>query len=120
MAEHNKTGKAGEELAVKYLQEHAYDIIERNWRFMHYEIDIIARKGNVLSIVEVKTRTGDFFGEPEEGVTKKKERFLSSAAHEYVVMKNLDVEVRYDIISIVFSNGKHELKMIEDAFYPFS
>ena|SRR5258705_7630894 len=120
MAEHNKTGKKGEELAVKYLRENSYDIIECNWRYKHYEIDIIAKKENILSIVEVKSRTGDYFGEPEEGVTKKKERFLSDAAHEYVCMKDLDVEVRYDIISIIFWNGKYELKMIEDAFYPFS
>lgn len=120
MAEHNETGKAGEKLAAKYLRENGYDILERNWRFNHFEIDIVARKGNILSIVEVKTLTGDFFGEPEEGVTKRKERFLSSAAHEYVVMKNLDVEVRYDIISVTFFEGRHELKMIEDAFYPFS
>ena len=112
MAEHNETGKKGEDLAVKYLREHGYDIIECNWRFKHYEIDIIAKKGNTLAIVEVKSRTGDFFGEPEEGVTKKKERFLSDAAHEYVCMKDIDVEVRYDIISIIFWNGKYELKFI--------
>lgn len=120
MAQHNQTGKAGEELAVKYLLEHGYKILERNWRYMHFEIDIVARKEEILAIVEVKTRTGEFFGDPEEGVTKQKERFLSSAAHEYVVLKNLDVEVRYDIISIVFSKGTYELKMIEDAFYPYS
>jgi putative endonuclease len=120
MAKHNKTGKEGEELAVEYLREHGFDIIECNWRFKHYEIDIIAKKENILSIVEVKSRTGNFFGEPEEGVSKRKERFLADAAHEYICMKDLDVEVRYDIISIIFFNGRHELKMIEDAFYPFS
>lgn len=120
MAEHNKTGKAGEELAVKYLRENGYEIVDCNWRFKHYEIDIIAKKGNILSIVEVKSLSSNYFGEPEEGVSKKKERFLSDAAHEYVCLKDLDVEVRYDIISIIFSNGKYELKMIEDAFYPFS
>jgi|SRR4051812_46813994 putative endonuclease len=120
MAEHNKTGKKGEELAIQYLREQGYEIIECNWRSKHLEIDIIARKENTLSIVEVKSRTGDFFGEPEEGVTKKKERFLADAAHEYVCKKDLDVEVRYDIISIVFHDGKHQLKFIEDAFYPFA
>ena len=119
MAEHNETGKAGEELAVKYLLENGYDILQRNWRFGRYEIDIIAQKKNILSIVEVKTRTGDFFGDPEEGVTKKKERFLADSADEYILQKQLDVDVRYDIISIVFNRGKYDLKMIEDAFYPF-
>ena len=119
MADHNETGKIGEELAVKYLTKHGYTIAARNWRFGKYEIDIIARKGNVLSIVEVKTRTGNFFGEPEEGVTKKKERFLADAADRYIQSKNLDVECRYDIISVTFSGSSYEINMIEDAFYPF-
>jgi putative endonuclease len=119
MAEHNETGKKGEELAVKYLLDNGYDILHRNWRFGKYEVDIIAQKKNILSIVEVKSRTGDFFGEPEEGVTKKKERYLADAADYYIQSKNLNVECRYDIISIVFWGGKYELKMIEDAFYPY-
>lgn len=112
-------GREGEMLAVAHLRENGYEIVERNWRFGKLEIDIIARKGNVLSIVEVKTRSGDYFGEPEDGVTKAKERFLATAADHYIISRNLDVEVRYDIISIVIHNGRHELKMIEDAFYPY-
>ena len=112
-------GREGENLAVAHLRENGYEIVERNWRFGKLEIDIIARKGNVLSIVEVKTRSGDYFGEPEDGVTKAKERFLATAADHYIFSRNLDVEVRYDIISIVIHNGRHELKMIEDAFYPY-
>ncbi len=112
-------GREGEILAVAHLRENGYEIVERNWRFGKLEIDIIARKGNVLSIVEVKTRSGDYFGEPEDGVTKAKERFLATAADHYIISRNLDVEVRYDIISIVIHNGRHELKMIEDAFYPY-
>src|SRR5690606_28588716 len=112
-------GREGENLAVAHLRENGYEIVERNWRFGKLEIDIIARKGNVLSIVEVKTRSGDYFGEPEDGVTKAKERFLATAADHYIISRNLDVEVRYDIISIVIHNGRHELKMIEDAFYPY-
>ena len=112
-------GREGENLAVAHLRENGYEIVERNWRFGKLEIDIIARKGNVLSIVEVKTRSGDYFGEPEDGVTKAKERFLATAADHYIISRNLDVGVRYDIISIVIHNGRHELKMIEDAFYPY-
>ena len=119
MAQHNETGKAGEEMAAKYLLENGYDILERNWKHKHYEIDIIAKKGNTLSIVEVKTRTGNFFGEPEEGVSKKQERFLAHAADHYILSKDLHVECRYDIVSITMFNGRHELKFIEDAFYPY-
>jgi putative endonuclease len=116
---HYQLGQKGEEMAVIYLKQNGYDIKERNWRFGKLEVDIIAQKGNILSIVEVKTRTGDYFGEPEEGVTRAKERFLATAADHYIISKNLDVEVRYDIISIVMHQGRHELKMIEDAFYPY-
>ena len=119
MAQHNETGKTGEGDAVKYLMENGYEILERNWRYHRYEIDIIARKGNILSIVEVKTRTGNFFGEPFEAVTKKKERALADSADYYVVSRNLDVEVRYDIASVTINNGKSKVVLIEDAFYPF-
>ena len=119
LSPHYQLGKDGEEIAAQHLLKNGYDILHRNWRFGKFEIDIVAQKGNTLSIVEVKTRTGDYFGEPEEGVTKEKEKFLATAADHYIQSKNLDVEVRYDIISIVFFNGKHELKMIEDAFYPY-
>ncbi len=118
--DHNQLGREGEEMAVSYLLSQGYQIVERNWRFGKLEIDIIASKANLLCIVEVKTRTGDYFGESEEGVTKAKERFLATAADHYIISKNLDVEVRYDIVSIVIYNGRHELKFIEDAFYPYS
>jgi putative endonuclease len=116
---HYELGREGEAIAVSYLKEHGFEILERNWRFGKLEIDIIARKDNLLCIVEVKTRTGDYFGDPEEGVTKAKERFLATAADHYIISKNLDVEVRYDIASIIVHNGQHEIKWIEDAFYPY-
>ncbi len=119
MTKHIEKGKEGEEQAVQYLREHGYKILERNWRFRKYEVDIIARKGSILSIVEVKTRSGNFFGEPEEGVTKKKERFLADAADHYIQSRNLDVQCRYDIISVISVDGNHRVTMIEDAFYPF-
>jgi putative endonuclease len=119
MAQHNQTGKEGEEAAVQYLLQHGYDVIERNWRHQRLEVDIIARKGEILSIVEVKTRTGNFFGEPYEAVTKQKEKFLADAADHYVVSRNLDVEVRYDIASVTVHNGQSKVVLIEDAFYPY-
>ncbi len=120
MAEHNKLGEKGEELAAGYLASEGYEIVERNWRYDRWEIDIIARKGHQLCIVEVKTRSGDLFGEPEEGVTPRKERFLAAAADHYIRERDLDVEVRFDIVSIVFHGKRHELKLIADAFYPFA
>lgn len=119
MAQHNETGKEGEELAANYLLKNGYEILARNWHYGKLEVDIIAQKENTLCIVEVKTRTGNYFGEPHEAVTKAKEKFLADAADYYIQSKNLEVECRYDIISITLYNGRHEIEMIEDAFYPF-
>ena len=64
MAEHNEMGKEGEELAAEYLVKQGYTIEARNWRYGHEEIDIIARKDDLLLIVEVKTRRSNYFGQP--------------------------------------------------------
>ena len=69
MAKHNDLGKMGEDLAVQYLTDKGYEILERNWRNKHKEIDIIAKDGETLVIVEVKTRQSDDHGEPDLAVT---------------------------------------------------
>ena len=117
MAEHNITGQKGEEMAAKFLEEKGYTILETNWRFMHLEADIIAKTGQTLVVAEVKTRKSNYFGEPESFVTKQKQKNLIRAANAYVERKDLDLEVRFDIISIVL-NDNTAVKHIEDAFYP--
>ena len=104
MAKHNDFGKLGEELAVNYLIGKGYEILERNWRNIHKEIDIIAKDGTDLVIVEVKTRQTDEYGNPDVAVTKKKQRMLIAAANAYITRNNLDIETRFDIISIVFKD----------------
>lgn len=118
MAQHNDFGKQGEELAVSYLTEKGYKILERNWRNRHNEIDIIAMDGKELVIVEVKTRKNDEYGEPFMAVTRQKQRLLISAANSYIFKKGLDVSTRFDIISIVLKEDKPILDHIEDAFLP--
>jgi putative endonuclease len=118
MAKHNILGKKGEDIAVRFLTAKGYRIIERNWRTGRDEIDIIAYDGNILVIVEVKTRSTDFFGEPEEAVTERKQKFLVRAAEEYVNRKEIDSEIRFDIISIIIEQGKETIRHIEEAFYP--
>ena len=118
MAEHNDFGKLGEELAVDYLTGKGYEILERNWRNVHKEIDIIAKEGKFLVIVEVKTRQTDEYGEPDVAVTRKKQRMLIAAANAYITRKGLDMETRFDIISIVFRDGEPVIEHIEDAFLP--
>lgn len=119
MAKHNELGELGEDLAVEELEKNGYEIVERNWRYKKAEIDIIARKNEVLAIVEVKTRSNDYIGNPQDFVTPKKIKMLVEAVNEYVVSKDLDVEVRFDIIAIIINQNKLTLEHIEDAFFHF-
>lgn len=119
MAYHNDLGTIGEELAAAYLLDKGYVILERNFRFQKAEIDIIAQKGDVIVIVEVKTRNSAFFGDPQEFVTPGKIKLLVKAANEYIVSNNLKEEARFDIIAIVKNKTVEEITHFENAFYHF-
>jgi putative endonuclease len=119
MAEHNELGKIGEELAVDFLMEKGYEILETNWTFQKAEVDIIAQKNTVLAVVEVKTRSSVDFGSPQDFVKPKKIQLLVKAINEYVVSNDLDVEVRFDIIAIHANNKEFEIEHLEEAFYYF-
>lgn len=119
MAIHNDLGVLGEQLATEYLTEQGYKVLEKNWRYLKAEIDIIAIKQNTLAIVEVKTRSSTFFGNPEEFISKSKIKLLIMAANRYVEHKNLDVEVRFDVIAIVKNKHKTEITYIKEAFLAF-
>ncbi|MFM9908090.1 MAG: YraN family protein, partial [Chitinophagaceae bacterium] len=84
MASHNETGKKGEELAAAWLEESGFCLLHRNWRHSHYEIDIIATKSNKVHFIEVKTRSSNRFGFPEESVSDKKIENLMQAAEEFL------------------------------------
>ena len=86
MAEHNDLGKKGEMMAEAHLLKNGYTIVEKNWRFGRAEIDIIAQKDHTLAIVEVKTRTTDWFGNPQDFVNHKKKGLLINAANEYIIV----------------------------------
>ncbi|MBA7535350.1 hypothetical protein ES705_27603 [subsurface metagenome] len=118
MALHNEIGKRGELLAASYIQGKGYEIVESNWRYKHKEVDIIAYDGDELVIVEVKLRSTDYFGEPSEAVTKKKQGFLIEAAEAYLYTIENAPEVRFDIISIVTSGDGYKYDHITDAFNP--
>lgn len=116
MAEHNDFGKQGEEAAVRYLVQHDYEILETNWRLGHLEADIIARKDGVIAFVEVKTRSGETFGEPETFVDRKKQRAYIKLANAYVLQKQCPDEARFDIISVVINKTGFKLNHIQRAF----
>lgn len=118
MAEHNELGKSGEEYAYEYLANKGFRILEKNWRHNRDEVDLIARHAEYLVIVEVKTRSTVYFGEPEVFVTRKKQSFMIRAANAYINYKNINLETRFDIISVLISGTRVAIRHIEDAFYP--
>ena len=77
------TGNKGEDMAADYLTAHGYTILHRNWRFRHWEVDIIANKGKILHFIEIKTRSSSAYGKPEESISKNKMDNLMNAAEEY-------------------------------------
>ena len=117
MKDHIELGKSGEDIAVALLEEKGYLILERNWRLGKEEIDIIARDGNFVVIVEVKTRASNIFAEPETSVTKNKQRILVRTANAYVHYTRQHGEVRFDIITILIRPGEEVINHIVDAFY---
>lgn len=118
MAKHNELGKIGEELALKLLKTKGYQILGTNWHSGHEEIDIIAKDGDVLVIVEVKTRATTDFGEPEFAVNKHKQNSIIRTADKYIQENNWCGDTRFDVVSIVISKNEKKIDHIEDAFYP--
>jgi putative endonuclease len=118
MAEHTELGKKGEKIAINYLIDNGYTILEKNYRYLKAEVDIIAQKNNVLAAIEVKTRSTDYFGNPQDFVNPKKIKLLISAIDYYVNEKDLDVEVRFDIIAIIHQKTI-KITHLKDAFLHF-
>lgn len=120
MADHNDFGKLAEELAENFLVKKNYKILAKNYRYLKAEIDIIAQFENQIVIVEVKARATDAFILPQEAINKKKIRLIVSAANEFLETNNIDLETRFDVISVLPSEkGKLEITHIENAFYAF-
>ncbi len=118
MAKHNELGKLGEEMAQEYLHTKGYTILATNWRLGDLEVDIIARVGETLVLVEVKTRSSDWMQRPEEAVDRRRRDRLCRAANAYVKGKQWNGDVRIDIIAIVLNEKRKEINHIEDAVHP--
>ena len=116
MAAHNELGRWGEDLAIDYLERKGYMILERDWKSGHRDIDIIARTEDEVVFVEVKTRRTSKFGAPYEAVDYHKLRNLQAAINHYIRYKRIDLNVRFDIISVVLHNTTEpEIQHIEDV-----
>jgi len=112
-----RLGKAGENIAANFLLDKGLVIITRNFRDKFGEIDIIAKDGETLVFVEVKTRRSDHFGIPEEAVTPAKQQQIIRVAMNYLAQgKLLDAPVRFDVIGITLKNGNPEIIHLVSAF----
>ncbi|CAN5635043.1 hypothetical protein BH10BAC2_BH10BAC2_43250 [soil metagenome] len=118
MTYNKQTGDRGEDMAAMWILEKGYVIIERNWRFKHLEIDIIASKENKLHFFEIKTRTSAKFGHPEESVGTKKMQNLLRAAEEYQYQNPQWKLLQFDVLSITMIRGTPtEYFLIEDVYF---
>ena len=118
MSEIHELGKQGEQFAINHLRSQGFKILEQNWRFGKNEIDVIARDGDYLVIVEVKTRSSSYSGEPELFVTRQKQKILIRGANAYIKWHKIDLETRFDIVAIIATQEGMEINHIKDAFYP--
>ena len=112
-------GRHCEFMARTYLEQQGYLILETNWRSGHKEIDIIAKNKETLVIVEVKARKNEDFINAESSVNEKKMHNLIRATHNYILIKGLDCETRFDVITLILDEkGEYKLTHIKDAFLP--
>ena len=116
MPQHNEVGLWGEQTAALHLMHQDYQILERNWRFRHLEIDIIAEYLGEIVFVEVKTRSGGDFREARAAVHYDKRRHIMDAAHEYLRLNRLDNVWRYDVITIIGDAARYRLRHEQRAF----
>ncbi len=118
--DHIKTGKSGESIAAEYLIGKGWRVVAQNWRAGRGEIDIIAwAHDRLLVFVEVKTRSYDAFGGPEDAVTPKKQLLIARTAGLYMESIDYDWEIRFDILCVIGpASQSPEIRHIEDAFFP--
>jgi putative endonuclease len=114
----HELGRSGESVALEYLKAKKYKIVEKGFRFLRGEIDIIAYDGRTLVFVEVKTRKSVMFSQPEESITPAKRKQLRKVAQGYLLRRNIqDVECRFDVLSLTFDDLEgYTVKHISDAF----
>jgi putative endonuclease len=112
-------GKKGEELARVYLEEHGFNILHVHWQSGHKELDIVAERGKMLHVVEVRSRAESYLVEPSQTVQYEKQRNVISAARSYIYKYHIDKEVQFDIVSVVYETSGEKIEYIPNAFYPY-
>lgn len=113
-----QTGQTGEDIAAQFLVSREYEIIERNYRWRQGEIDLIARKDDVMVFVEVKTATTINFGTPESWVDARKQAQIGKAAMHYLQHNEVeDVDCRFDVVAVTEQSGRWSVEHFENAFW---
>jgi putative endonuclease len=111
-------GQRGEDLALAFLQEKGYQLLERNYRYGRAEIDLVMQQENLLVFIEVKYRKNADFGYPEEFVGKKQRQMLLKAGDNFIYQQDWQHNIRYDIIAILPKEANEfEITHFEDAIY---
>ncbi len=118
MVSTKELGRIAEGMAQQHLLSLGYQIKATNWYYGHLELDIVAQDGKELVIVEVKARSGLRYEHPSEAVTNGKIKRIVEAADAYIVEHELEMDTRFDVITVIFFKQGHELEHFKDAFYP--
>ena len=114
-----RLGDLGEDLACRHLEQLGHKVLARNWRWSHLEVDLITMGAGGLHFVEVKSRTAPVSAAPEENVTFRKQKRLTAAALAYLNAGHFgDLDVFFDIVTVVFDGGKTDITYYKQAFIP--
>lgn len=113
---HTSLGRRGEEAVRRYLEGKGYRLADRNFRRRGGELDLIMWDGDVLAVIEVKTRLNLTFGYPVEAVTKEKQRRIRLCTEVYLMERELDVPVRFDVVEVLARGDRARVHHIRNAF----
>ena len=118
MAEKHETGKKGEEVACMYLKMCGFKILHTNWRFHHYELDIVATNGKELVVIEVKTRSKNYLLHPEDAIDRRKILRITTATDAYIRQNRINMPVRFDVLCLIKDHLAYTVdRHFEDAFF---
>ena len=124
MAHFHDRGRHGEMIAAGYLEDSGWEILDRNWRAGHGEIDLVIQKGDVVAFVEVKTRLGDSSGDPLEGITRRKRMEVEKTARRWILARGGEganrrgIAYRFDAVAVTLSQGGGaEVYHLADAWW---
>jgi putative endonuclease len=112
-----RLGKSGEDLAVSFLKKNGFEILNRNYRYGHKEIDIIGKDKNTIVFIEVKTGRSKNFGSPQERVNLRKQKSMIAVAQDFIQKNDLrNFDFRFDVVAINFERGNKKIEHIKNAF----